>query len=537
MKIKLATIITLPVLVVLVSVTVNILAANAQPAAFDPPVNFDGGDGMRSVVSVDLNGDGFLDLAASNERTNTVSVHLNNGDGTFAVRVEYAVGTSPAAVTAADFNRDGVPDLAVANRASNDVSVLPNNGDGTFGAKVDFPVGLEPNAVAAGDLDGDGDMDLATANLRSNTASVLLNNGDGTVFTLAEPTTVGEQPVSVVAEDLDADGDVDLAVLNRSPEVILIGGGAAVKRLYTVSLLLNHGDGTFAEEARYEVGPNPMQVIAADLDGDGDPDLATANHVVSSVAPGSWLSVLMNNGDGTFGAETRVGTDSLPNSVAAADLDNDGDLDLVAASHYTGGGIAVMINQGNGAFAAHGTMSPGAMNAPSFVTTGDYDGDGDFDLIAASDSSDNFALLLNQLVPNVPVEVGAPDLTGEVTRLKMKAKKGEYEFEFEIEVQNIGNSPADGSFGVQAYLSADQTPDGDQDMLLETWHVLAGLPAGRAEKLKARLNLSGIGSHEWLLIVVDAGNAIAEADETNNLTAQRIAPSSQRRSSDQAPSE
>lgn len=95
--------------------------ASAQ-IAFDPRINFPGGDGMRFVVSADLDGNGTLDLATANKSSGTASVLLNNGDGTFAAPLDYAAGIFPYGIAAADLDRDGDADLAVANGASNPLS-------------------------------------------------------------------------------------------------------------------------------------------------------------------------------------------------------------------------------------------------------------------------------------------------------------------------------------------------------------------------------------------------------------------------------
>src|SRR5205814_1914064 len=96
---------------------------------------------------------------------------------TFAAKVDYPTGSNPVSVAAADLNGDGKPDLAVANLGGNTVSVLLNNGNGTFAARVDYTTGSTPWSVAAADLNGDGKPDVAVANINDNTVSLLLNNG------------------------------------------------------------------------------------------------------------------------------------------------------------------------------------------------------------------------------------------------------------------------------------------------------------------------------------------------------------------------
>src|SRR5262249_52589849 len=92
----------------------------------------------------------------------------------------FAVGTTPVAQVTGDFNGDGKADLAVVNQGSNTVSVLLGTGDGTFQPKTDYATGATPRGVAVGDFNGDGKLDVAVADSGANSVSVLLGNGDGT---------------------------------------------------------------------------------------------------------------------------------------------------------------------------------------------------------------------------------------------------------------------------------------------------------------------------------------------------------------------
>src|SRR3989442_15554132 len=111
----------------------------------------------------------------------------------FNARRDFVVETNPISVGVGDFNRDGIQDLAVANFGSNTVSVLLGNGDGTFRPPLTVVVGGGPASVAVGDFNGDGVQDLAVANSGSNTVSVLLGNGDGT-FRAARTFEAGAGP-------------------------------------------------------------------------------------------------------------------------------------------------------------------------------------------------------------------------------------------------------------------------------------------------------------------------------------------------------
>ena len=244
------------------------------------------GNSPFSVVVADLNGDRIPDLVTANQGSNDVSVLLGLPDGTFAAAQSFAVGNDPVSVAVADLNGDGIPDLVTANQGSNDVSVLLGLGDGTFAAAQPIPLnGKGPVSVAVADFNGDGKPDLVTANVSSNDVSVLLGLGDGTFA--AEPSfAVGKSPVSVVVAkgvtDLNGDGKPDLVTANQGSN--------------DVSVLLGLGDGTFAAEQRFAVGvsASPTSVAVADLNGDGIPDLAITDKQFSAV------TILLGGDDGTF---------------------------------------------------------------------------------------------------------------------------------------------------------------------------------------------------------------------------------------------
>jgi hypothetical protein len=200
------------------------------------------------------------------------------GTVSFADKVDAATGTLPVSVAIGDVDGDGKPDLAVANQSSNTVSVLRNTGvAGTvsFAAKVDFTTGTRPSSVAIGDVDGDGKPDLAVANNVSSTVSVLRNTGAaGTVsFAAKVDAATGSGPYSVAIGDVDGDGKPDLAVANQSSN--------------TVSVLRNTGAaGTVSSAAKvdFTTGTRPSSVAIGDVDGDGKPDLATANYSSNTVS-------------------------------------------------------------------------------------------------------------------------------------------------------------------------------------------------------------------------------------------------------------
>jgi hypothetical protein len=182
---------------------------------------------------------------------------------------------------------------------------------------------------------------------------------------------VGGDPGSVFCADLDGDGDLDLAVANRGSN--------------TVSILKNNGDGTFQSKVDYAVGSYPAWVFCADLDGDGDLDLAVPN------AHSNTVSILKNNGDGTFQTKVDYGG-GYPVSVFCADLDGDGDLDL-AVANATSNNVSIFKNNGDGTFQPALNYGTGAW--PVIVFCADLDGDLDLDLAVANFYGNNVSILKN----------------------------------------------------------------------------------------------------------------------------------------------
>ncbi|MBD3170732.1 MAG: T9SS type A sorting domain-containing protein [candidate division Zixibacteria bacterium] len=153
-----------------------------------------------------------------------------------------------------------------------------------------------------------------------------------------------------------------------------------------VSILLNNGDGTFATAVNYGAGDYPASVLSEDLDGDGDYDLAVANNNSDNV------SILLNNGDGTFATAVDYGAGNGPESIFSEDLDGDGDHDLTVANRWSNN-VSVLLNNGDGTFAA--AVNYDAGDGAYSVISEDLDGDGDYDLTVANYYSYNVSILLN----------------------------------------------------------------------------------------------------------------------------------------------
>lgn len=357
------------------------ITANGQSFCFDPVVNYPAGANASGVTTGDLDADGDIDVIVPDLDNSRVTVLMNAGGGVFSAPVNYAVGFRPNFAYPADLNGDGRLDLAVANAGSYYVSVLLNNGNGTFAPQVIYTADDSPLQVVAADLNGDGYPDLASANwpggFVTGNVSVMFNNQNGT-FTAPVNYLAGDIPASISAADLDGDGDYDLAVTDFLNN--------------QVSIMRNNGSGAFAAAVKYSVGVNPGSVYAADLDGDGDQDLAFSNGSTPAI------SVLMNNGNAVFGTESQYPISTRAFEVRAADIDGDGDYDLTGAIAESNA-IGILANNGDGTFAAAVNYT---MNEyPGSVAAADLDGNTTFDLISSNGLYANISVLLNCRTPCV----------------------------------------------------------------------------------------------------------------------------------------
>src|SRR6185295_15163280 len=177
-----------------------------------------GGD-PKSVAVGDFNGDGKLDLVLANLLSNTVSILLGTGTGSFGPKTDFGTGGESTSVASGDFNGDGKLDLSVANAGSGTVSILLGTGTGSFGAKADFALGSVPLSVALADFNGDGRIDLAVTTV--DAVSIMLGMGTGS-FGVKTDFGAGANPHSVAVSDFSGDGKLDLAVANFADATVSI---------------------------------------------------------------------------------------------------------------------------------------------------------------------------------------------------------------------------------------------------------------------------------------------------------------------------
>jgi Bacterial Ig-like domain (group 3)/FG-GAP-like repeat len=327
------------------------------------------GKGFTSAIFIDISGD-----------LPQVVTGLGDGTGNFT----YSVGLTSAAdpnllflePVQADFNRDGKQDLLIVN-TDGSVSVALSNGDGTFGALK--PLVLPslvcwPGYAATGDLNGDGKTDVvlpyggdASCGGSGSNASgyfTALGNGDGT-FQTPVFSAYGSVLYAATLADMNLDGKLDL-LLDDAP--FLPGGSFTgdpygVGGTFAVDLLPGNGDGSFAPGATVNSNYMVSQVIAGDYNGDGKPDLilleiGNESAIANKDNATAGVLLLPGRGDGTFGDLSQVGTGNFFLNGALADVNGDGQPDLVLALASANGsantfyGLSTLLGEGGGSFSA-----------------------------------------------------------------------------------------------------------------------------------------------------------------------------------------
>lgn len=463
---------------------------------FSPAINspFEVGGGPDSVATADANSDGLADIVVANFFSNTVTVLLGDGTGGFseAGRSPFSVDGAPTSVAVADTDEDGAADIITTNRVSSaldepdNVTVLINDGRANFSPTPGnpFPVGDNPKSVAVGDINGDATMDIVTADDDSDSLTLLAGDGSGGFSELPDsPLSANNGPRGVALADINGDVALDIVVANLDRHLaavtVLIGngsggfsevdgspftesGGPTSIGLHdingdalldivvsntaegNVTVMEGDGNGGFAEvsDSPFAVGRIPESVAVGDVNGDGKPDISTANTFSSDVSllagDGSGGFVEMRNspivfsndlegvslgdidGDGVvdtaitrrvrrdvlllrglgggrferMGAPIALGTYTY--AVSLSDIDNDGIVDLVAtrkAEHGTEDEVVVMSGDGSGGFIkVDGSPFP-VERSPESMMLGDVNNDGTLDIVTANLNSDNVKVL------------------------------------------------------------------------------------------------------------------------------------------------
>ncbi len=345
------------------------------PDVFSAPENYNTVNSPAALESADLNNDGHQDLLSAGW-SNDVAIFMGDGTGTFAQTGVYAVndiGSEGLAV--ADLNNDGHLDVVAANESASRISVLPGDGQGNLGSPIQTALPDEPRSIAVDDLNSDGNLDLAIAiSAFIDNVIVLLGKGDGT-FEAPRQFATEDIGQTITIGDFNRDGDLDLAV----GEDYSFGSGP------DIAVLVGDGAGNFNNVLSMGADFFPGDITAVDLDQDGILDLVTIHSDVDR------LNIRYGTETG-FEALVQVPLGGSPRALEVSDINQDGQPDLLVTVRSPSRVVA-LLDAGNRNFDERVELTVG--DGIYGLAAADFDNDNDIDVAVNNFNADNFSVLLN----------------------------------------------------------------------------------------------------------------------------------------------
>lgn len=344
------------------------------------------------VVIADLNGDARMDIAVANARSRNVTVLLGDGKGGFtpAAGSPFAAGDEPADIAVGEINNDGKVDLVIANHGTKYVTVLLGDGRGGFAPAPKSPFTVKssphPHGVALADFNGDRKLDIVVDDWQNDNVTVLFSDGKDGFISPGVSFAVGKMPYHKVrAADVTGDGKPDIITTNMR------GNNATV--------LLGDGRGGFTPSAGspFATGDSPFYVAVSDLNRDGKPDLAIATYSGQGSDPSDdGVTVLIGDGRGGFqpmNGSPFPTTGKASGCLAIGDINGDG-LPDVAVANGVSNDVTVLLGSNKGTLTVGSTLAVG--RSPYALAVGDLNGDGKADIVTANNGDNDITVLLSK---------------------------------------------------------------------------------------------------------------------------------------------
>ncbi len=344
-----------------------------------------------AILATDLDNDSDYDILFASWADDKIAWYENtDGLGTFGSQQIISTRANGAeTVFAADIDGDGDNDIISGSQHDDKIAWYENiDGQGTFGSQQIISTDADwPKYVYAIDLDGDGDQDVLSASFVDDKIAWYENtNGHGTFGPQQIISTNANAAEAVFAADIDSDGDNDvLSASNFDGKIAWYENTDGHARFSSEKLIVEGASGA-------------RSVYAAYLDGDDDIDVLSSSAINDMTA---WHE--NTDGMGDFSSPNPISFDR-GTVVFTADLDGDGDQDVLSASRYTNKIVWYENIDGQGTFGPQQIISTNADRA-SAVFAADLDGDGDQDVLSASSRDDKIAWYENLLFTSLPVEL------------------------------------------------------------------------------------------------------------------------------------
>ena len=320
-----------------------------------------------SIVIGDFSNDSRLDIAVANYGADNIGILMGYGNGRFSPQTTFSTGaySGPYAIKTVDFNNDDRLDIAVANSWRDNVAILLAQSTGNFPTII-YPSTTDfcLNLVAVGDVNSDKRSDVVTADYDTNTISVLLGDGSGNFANLSVMSTGdGSRPSSLGLGDFNNDGWLDIVITSSGTN--------------NIGISLGYGNGEFQPPITYDTGYSFRLIALAigDANNDGRLDIFVLDQLADSVG------VFIGYGNGNFSPATiyEIGYSSQVASIIVADFNNDGRLDFAVAK-LAADNVGVLFGLGNGTFQSERILSTGTYTHPMSLAAADFNNDGNMDI-------------------------------------------------------------------------------------------------------------------------------------------------------------
>ncbi|CAF1053779.1 unnamed protein product [Adineta steineri] len=336
-----------------------------------------------SISTGDFNNDKQMDIVAINYDNSYIDVILTYWNFTLSSQIIYqtlSANSNPESIVFSDFNNDGRVDMAVTNYGANNVGILLGYGDGSFSRQTIYSTGSGsgPSGIATGDFNSDHRQDIVVVNYFTNNIGIFFGYGDGSFANqVIYSTGIYSNPFSVATSDLNNDNQLDIAVVNYWTN--------------NIGIFMGCGNGTFLSVATYFTGSysGPRFLAIGDLNNDKQQDIVVVNYLSSTVG------IYLGPGDGTFlnYIVYSTGSYSYPESVSLGDFNNDHQLDIIVANYWANN-IVLFLACGNGTCFSQFTYSVGNGFGPSAIANGDFNNDGQLDIVVANYFANSFSIFI-----------------------------------------------------------------------------------------------------------------------------------------------